>query len=68
MFQDAKKPIQTILKRQDTGGDDADQEDGWNRTGGSNATYVPSFGGTGTLSNTFNSMCLSNIFDQRVKK
>jgi len=40
------------VKRQGDGGDDADQDDGWNRTGGSSASYVPSFGASGTLTNS----------------
>ena len=47
------------MKRQDDGNDDVDQDDRWNRTGGSNVSYVPTFGGTGTLTNTFSGMLKS---------
>ena len=35
-----------VKKRQDDFNDDSDQDDKWSRTGGSNAAYFPSFGGT----------------------
>jgi hypothetical protein len=54
------------MKRQDDNGDDADQDDRWNRTGGSNFSYVPSFGGTGTLNNTFSGMSKFSFINQRV--
>ncbi len=44
------------MKRQDDGGDDNEQDNGLNRTGGSNASYIPSFGASGTLTNTFAGM------------
>lgn len=65
MFQ-FKKPAtaaNTTQKRQDDFNDESDQDDKWNRTGGSNAVYVPSFGGTGGNStNTFSSKYRNHKF------
>lgn len=67
MFQETKKSTTTTttsatLKRQDTEDGGADGEDAWNRTGGSNASYIPSFGGpTGTMTNTFSGKSTSVI-------
>jgi hypothetical protein len=44
------------LKRHDDDLDDLDQDDGRNRTFGSNTSYQPSFGGGGTLTSTFSGM------------
>ncbi|CAF3385709.1 unnamed protein product [Rotaria socialis] len=44
-----KSTAKTNLKRQTEIVDDADPDDGWNRTAASSISYVPSFGGTGTL-------------------
>ncbi|CAF4687711.1 unnamed protein product, partial [Rotaria magnacalcarata] len=44
-----KSTANSNLKRQTEIVDDADPDDGWNRTAASSISYVPSFGGTGTL-------------------
>ena len=56
-----KSTTSTNIKRQSDGANADDQDDRWNRTGGSNASYVPTFGGgggtmTNTLTSTFNSL------------
>ncbi|CAF2065790.1 unnamed protein product [Rotaria magnacalcarata] len=47
-----KSTANSNLKRQTEIVDDADPDDGWNRTAASSISYVPSFGGTGTLNST----------------
>ncbi|CAF1499005.1 unnamed protein product, partial [Adineta steineri] len=44
-----KSTTNTVTKRQDD--DDFDADDKWNRTGDSNISYTPNFGGT--MTNTF---------------
>ncbi|CAF4952475.1 unnamed protein product [Rotaria socialis] len=57
-----KSTAKTNLKRQTEIVDDADPDDGWNRTAASSISYVPSFGGTGTLNSAnFNSTMSRNI-------
>ncbi|CAF4942679.1 unnamed protein product, partial [Rotaria sp. Silwood1] len=47
-----KSTTNTTLKRQNDIGDDIDLDDRWNRTGGSNSSYKPSFAGGSTLDTT----------------
>ncbi|CAF0997189.1 unnamed protein product [Rotaria sordida] len=47
-----KSTTNTTSKRQNDIGDDVDLDDRWNRTSGSNASYMPSFGGGSTLDTT----------------
>ncbi|CAF4789358.1 unnamed protein product, partial [Rotaria sp. Silwood2] len=49
-----KSTTNTTLKRQNDVGDDADLDDRWNRTSGSNTSYKPSFGGGGSTLDTTN--------------
>lgn len=53
MFNDSKKPVSNIPTTQSNAFDDLglDDDDRWNQTAGSNFSYTPTFGGTGTLTN-----------------
>ncbi|CAF1250114.1 unnamed protein product [Adineta ricciae] len=53
--RDSKKPISNTATAQANDFDDLglDGDDRWNQTAGSNFSYMPPLGGTGTLANTF---------------
>ena len=54
LSKDSKKPTSNIATAQANDFDDLglDDNDRWNQTAGSSLSYMPTFGGTGTLTHT----------------